>query len=116
MNFIEDTTSNVRWNTQDGLELYLDARHLSFGSGVASFMYSKKLRNTNNAYYDPFAKDAKWNIAEIGFVQKGNTRYYEWRLNLGEQFEVGKTIGIDLQVFDLDSDKSFSFTSWVAAK
>ena len=46
--FIEDTSDNVRWNTQDGLELYLDARHLPFGSGVASFMYSKKLRNTNN--------------------------------------------------------------------
>jgi CubicO group peptidase (beta-lactamase class C family) len=114
--FIQDTSDNVRWNTQDGLELYLDARHLPFGSGVASFMYSKKLRNTNNAYYDPFAKDAKWNIMEVAFVQKGNTRYYEWRINLGEQFVVGKTIGIDFQVFDLDSDKSFSFTSWGAGE
>ena len=79
--FIEDTTENVRWNTQDALELYLDARHLPSGSGVASFMYSKKLRNTNNAYYDPFAKNAKWNIAEVAMVRKGNTRYYEWRSN-----------------------------------
>lgn len=110
--FLEDTSANVRWNTQDGLEVYLDARHLPLGSGVASFMYSKNLRNTNNAYYDPFAKDAKWNIAEVGFVQQGHTRYYEWRLNLGDEFAVGKTIGIDFQVFDLDSDKSFSFTSW----
>ena len=54
--FIEDTSASVRWNTQDALELYLDARHLPFGSGVASFMYSKKLRNTNNAYYDPLPK------------------------------------------------------------
>src|SRR5262245_37728219 len=46
--FIQDTTENVRWNTQDGLELSLDARHLLSGSGVASFMYSLKLRNTNN--------------------------------------------------------------------
>lgn len=110
--FIEDTSANVRWNTQDGLELYLDARHLPFGSGVASFMYSKKLRNTNNAYYDPFAKNAKWNIVEVAFAKKGNTRYYEWRINLGDQFAVGKSIGIDFQVFDLDADKSFSFSSW----
>lgn len=53
--FFEDTSANVRWNTQDGLELSIDARHLLSGSGVASFMYSKKLRNTNNAFYDPFA-------------------------------------------------------------
>jgi CubicO group peptidase (beta-lactamase class C family) len=112
--FVEDTSANVRWNSQDGLELYLDARHLPFGSGVASFMYSTKLRNTNNAYYDPFAKNAKWDIMEVALVKKGTTRYYEWRINLGEQFAVGKSIGIDFQVFDLDKDKSFSFSSWGA--
>lgn len=110
--FIEDTSANAAWNTQDAMELYLDARHLPTGSGVASFYYSKKLLHTNNAYYDPFAKNAKWNIAEVAFVQKGNTRYYEWRLNLGEQLVVGKTIGLDLQVFDLDKDKSFSVAAW----
>ena len=111
-NFIEDTSGNVRWNTQDALELYLDARHLPFGSGVASFMYSKKLRNTNNAYYDPFAKSATWDMMEVALVRKGTTRYYEWRINLGDQFEIGKTIGLDFNVFDLDADKSFSFASW----
>jgi len=110
--FIEDTSENVRWNTQDALELYLDARHLPFGSGVASFMYSKKLRNTNNAYYDPFARNAKWNIIEVAMVKKGNTRYYEWRINLGNEFAVGKSIGLDFNAFDLDSDKSFSYSSW----
>ena len=63
--FIEDTSSDVRFNTQDGLELCLDARHLPGKSGVASFMYSKKLRNTNNAFYDPFAKAATWDIMEV---------------------------------------------------
>jgi len=114
--FIEDTSENVRWNTQDALELYLDARHLPFGSGVASFMYSKKLRNTNNAYYDPFARNAKWNIIEVAMVKKGNTRYYEWRINLGNEFAVGKSIGLDFNAFDLDSDKSFSYSSWGAGE
>ena len=66
--FIEDTSQNVRWNTQDGLELSIDARHLLSGSGVASFMYSKKLRNTNNAFYDPFAKNATWDIMEVAMA------------------------------------------------
>ncbi|WP_153799522.1 serine hydrolase [Foetidibacter luteolus] len=114
--FTEDTSANVRWNTQDGLELYLDAKHLPFGSGVASFMYSKKLRNTNNAYYDDFAKDAKWNIIEVAHTIQGNARLYEWRINLGNQFAVGKSIGLDFFVFDLDADKSFSFSSWGAGE
>jgi CubicO group peptidase (beta-lactamase class C family) len=110
--FIEDTTENVRFNTQDGLELCLDARHLASVSGVASFMYSKKLRNVNNAYYDPFARSASWEIMEVAVVRKGNVRLYEWRINLGEQMVVGKSIGIDFTIFDKDHDGSFSFAGW----
>ncbi|HTF28580.1 MAG TPA: serine hydrolase [Flavitalea sp.] len=110
--FVEDSSENVRWDTQDGLELSLDARHIPFGSGVASFMYSKKLKNTNNAFFDPFAKSASWNIMEVGFVRKGNLRYYEWRINLGDQLVVGKTIGLDFHLFDKDNDGSFTYNGW----
>ncbi|MBC7829155.1 MAG: serine hydrolase [Chitinophagaceae bacterium] len=110
--FIEDTSENVRFNTQDCLELCLDARHLTFGSGVASFMYSKKLRNINNAYFDPFARVAKWDIVEVAVVRKGNTRYYEWRISLGEHLTVGKSVGLDVNVFDKDADGSFTSSSW----
>jgi len=110
--FIEDTSENVRWNTQDGLELSIDARHLLTGSGVASFMYSKKLRNTNNAFYDPFAKNAGWDIMEVTMVRKGAIRFYEWRIALGNQFAVGKTVGLDFHVFDKDNDGSFSYSAW----
>jgi CubicO group peptidase (beta-lactamase class C family) len=110
--FIEDTSNNVAWNTQDGLELNLDARHLPFGSGVCSFMYSKKLRNINTAFYDPFSQKASWDIAEVGFVRKGNTRYYEWRIQLGDELVVGKSIGFDVMLFDKDKDGSFTFTGW----
>lgn len=110
--FMEDTTQNVRWNTQDGLELCLDARHLPFGSGVASFMYSKKLRNINNAFYDPFAKNASWDIMEVAMVQKGNVRFYEWRIMLGDQLTPGKSIGFDFLIFDKDTNESFTYTGW----
>ena len=110
--FIEDTSQNVRWNTQDGLELSIDARHLLRGSGVASFMYSKKLRNTNNAFYDPFAKNATWDIMEVAMVTRGNTRFYEWRIMLGDELAVGKSVGFDFHVFDKDHDGSFSYSAW----
>jgi Beta-lactamase/Carbohydrate family 9 binding domain-like len=111
-NFIEDTSSTVRWNTQDGLELSIDARHMLSGSGVASFMYSKKLRNTNNASYDPFAKNAGWDIMEVAMVVRGNTRFYEWRIALGNELVVGKSVGFDFHVFDKDIDGSFSYNAW----
>ncbi|MFI5131390.1 MAG: serine hydrolase [Chitinophagales bacterium] len=110
--FIEDTTQNVRFNTQDCLELCIDARHLRAGSGVASFMYSKKLRNTNNAFYDAFSRNASWDIMEVVVVRRGNMRFYEWRIMLGDEFAVGKSVGFDFQVFDKDNDGSFSFASW----
>lgn len=110
--FIEDTSANVQFNTQDCLELCLDARHLPFGSGVASFMYSKKLRNTNKALFDPFAKAAAWDMMEVAMKRKGNVRYYEWRINLGEQFVVGKTVGLDFQLFDKDANGNFAVHGW----
>jgi hypothetical protein len=65
-------------------------------------MYSKKLRNTNNAFYDPFAKNATWDIMEVGFVTKGNTRFYEWLILLADEMTAGKSIGFDFHVFDKD--------------
>jgi CubicO group peptidase (beta-lactamase class C family) len=110
--FLQDTTENVRWNTQDGLELSIDARHLLSGSGVASFMYSKKLRNINKAFYDPFANAASWDIMEVAMVQRGTTRFYEWRIQLGNELAVGKSVGFDFHVFDKDGDGTFSYSAW----
>jgi CubicO group peptidase (beta-lactamase class C family) len=110
--FIQDTSANVRFDSQDGLELCIDARHLASGSGVASFMYSEKLRNTNNSYYDPFARNASWKIMEVAIKKQGATRFYEWRIMLENEMVVGKSIGFDFMVFDKDKDGSFSFTGW----
>ena len=110
--FIEDTSEAVRFNTQDGLELCIDALHLREGSGVASFMYSKKLRNINKAAYDAFAGNASWDIMEVAMTHKSGMRYYEWKVKLGTELQVGKSIGLDFMVFDKDKDDSFSFTGW----
>lgn len=110
--FMEDTSENVRWNTQDGLEVSIDGRHLLSGSGVASFMYSKKLRNTNNAFYDPFASALNWDKVQVAMVRKGNIRYYEWRIQLGSELAVDKTLGFDFHVFDRDPDSTFTWSAW----
>lgn len=110
--FIEDTSNNVSWQSQDGLELCIDGYHARSGSGVASFMYSKKLRNINKANFDPFAKNASWEIMEVAMTRKGDTRYYEWKIRMGDHLQEGKTVGFDFLVFDKDNDGSFSFAGW----
>ena len=110
--FIEDTSANVRFDSQDCLELCLDGRHLSTGSGVASFMYSKKLKNTNQAKFDPFAAAANWSMMEVAMAQKEGVRYYEWKINLGPELKVGKSVGLDFNIFDKDPDGSFTIGAW----
>lgn len=110
--FIEDTSKKVRWNTQDGLEVSFDARHLFSGSGVVSYLYTKHLKYINNAFFDPFAGTASWDITEIAVTRQGSTRIYEWRIQLGKEMVVGKSVGFDFHVFDKDGDGSFSYSGW----
>jgi len=111
-NFLEDTTQNVKWDSQDGLELYIDARHLPTGSGVSSFMYSQKLRNINKSYYDHFSKNASWDMMEVVMTRNGSTRIYEWKINLGDELTVGRSVGLDAFCFDRDPDGTFSYAGW----
>lgn len=110
--FIEDTSASVAFNTQDCLEIGLDARHLPFGSGVAGFMYSKKLRNINNAPFDAFSKNANWDMMEVATSRNGNVRIIEWRMELKDHFAIGKTIGFDFSAFDKDSNGNFNIYGW----
>lgn len=110
--FVEDTSAAAAYNTQDCFELCLDGRHLPKGSGVASFMYSKKLKNINKAFYDPFASAASWDIMEVAQTINGKVRTYEWRIKMGSELAVGKSVGLDFQVFDRDADGSFTISGW----
>lgn len=110
--FIEDTSNAAAFNTQDCFELCLDARHLPKGSGVASFMYSKRLKNINKAFYDPFANAATWEIMEVAESINGKVRTYEWRIKMGSELSVGKSVGLDFQFFDKDADGTFTISGW----
>jgi CubicO group peptidase (beta-lactamase class C family) len=110
--FVEDTSKDVKWDSQDGLQVSIDARHLLSGSGVASFMYSNRLRTIDQAFYDPFANKATWDMMEVAVKRQGNTRIYEWRIRLGNELAVGKTVGFDFHVYDKDRDGSFSWSAW----
>lgn len=109
---VEDSSGNPQWNSQDGVELSIDAQHLPFGSGVASYLYTKSLKHINKAAFDPAANTASWDKVEVVILRKGNKTIYEYRIDLGDYLVVGKSLGIDFQVFDKDSDGSFSVLAW----
>ncbi len=49
---------------------------------------------------------------EVATIRKGNTRFIEWKIQLGEQFAIGRSVGLDFAVFDKDSNGNFSIYSW----
>ncbi|CAA9219682.1 MAG: hypothetical protein AVDCRST_MAG56-682 [uncultured Cytophagales bacterium] len=108
---VVDTTKSPAWNTQDCHELYVDARHLPFGSGVAAFMLSKTFRDTNKMLSDPVSAAYSWDNIEARTVRQGNLTTYEWRVDLGEHVYPGRSIGLDLNVFDKDND-GFKVIGW----
>lgn len=110
--YIIDTTKNRDWNTQDGHELYIDARHLPLGSGVASYMISKVYRNINKMVWDPVVAEAGWDHVEVVTHRQGIKIIYEWRVQLDDQLYPGRSIGVDHQVYDKDATGDFTFAAW----
>jgi len=110
--YIRDTTKNVAWNTQDGLEMDIDARHLPEGSGVTSYIFTKDFKNIYKSIWDPVGKEADWDKAEVIMKRQGNKITYEWRIGLQAQLKPGKTIGLDFQVFDKDATGPFTYIVW----
>jgi CubicO group peptidase (beta-lactamase class C family) len=108
---VVDTTKNPQWNTQDCHELYVDARHLPFGSGVASYMMSKTYQNINRMTWDSVAAAASWEEVDVKTERQGNRTTYEWRVGLAGHLSPGRSIGLDLNVFDKDKD-DFTVIAW----
>ncbi len=109
--YIRDSSKNVRWNTQDALEFYLDLRHSPVGSGLASYLISKDFKNINNTAWDPVAKTASWDQVEYIVRRQGHKTIYECRIVIGDQLVPGKSIGFDVQAFDKDSS-DFTINPW----
>jgi len=108
-----DTSKSVSWNTQDALAIYLDARHLTGGSGVAAYHYSETYKHIDSNKWDVAAGVASWEHAEVNMKRYGSKVVYEWKISMGEYIKPGGVIGFDLFAFDKDND-GFGWTGWGA--
>lgn len=109
--YVSDTTKRVSWNSQDALQLYLDVRHLVEGSGVTSFLYSESYKNIDSNKWDAATGLGGWDKVDVKMKREGAKRIYEWKLNLGEAIQPGRSIGFDMLVFDKDAD-GFGWNAW----
>ncbi|MEM7368666.1 MAG: serine hydrolase [Bacteroidota bacterium] len=107
--FMGNESEEAAWNTQDAHNLYVAANHTPNGSGVISHFYSKDFRRLaegmQHLHWDPLVRSANWENVEVEIRQNKEEIIYEWRIFLGDQLTVGRTIGFDYEVLDKDPEE-----------
>ena len=115
-NHMVSKDKSVVWNAQDTYMLYLDPKHSTKGSGVLLYklsQYNQRIADLSDSW-DPSVWNATMDNVTFAFKRQGNTSIYECQVKLGDQLQVGKTIGMDHLIADLDSDEPKGTRSYVA--
>lgn len=113
--FMGDNTDQAEWNTHDIHNLYVDPAH-TLTSGAISHLVSGDYRriaeNRPQESWDPQVRNASWDNLKVEIKQIGNKTIYEWSFYLGDQMEVGRSIGFDYEVMDKDPGESGFPSVW----
>ena len=113
---VVDSSDDRDWNTQDTYNLYVDRKHSPNGSGVNLFQFASNLKETADVTtsWDPQAAAFTWDQISIATTRTGTTTLYEVRVFLGEDLKIGKPVGIDHVLIDMDSDDDGTgkFIAW----
>lgn len=107
---------SAAWNAQDTYMLYMDAQHSTKGSGVLLYelsQHNQKMLDPSDSW-DPSVWNATMDNVTFAFKRQGNTSIYECQIKLGNQLQVGKTIGMDHLIADRDKSapKQVSYLAW----
>ncbi|WP_299523259.1 serine hydrolase [Winogradskyella sp.] len=118
-NHVVDNSENATWITQDSYALYVDYKHDWNGSGVNLFQFGESFKRDYDytASWDPEIKHFNWDNVTIKMSRNGSTSIYEVKIDLGDYFQLNKSIGIDHVLVDKDpedEDGTFTFISWGA--
>ena len=100
-----DGPGELKWDAQDGCDLYVDAAHLEGGSSVIQYArYGDRDRT--------FGPGETLEKAMKVAVKRADSRVvYEWRIEIGE-IQADRVIGFDVSVADKDKDGSFTWAAW----
>ncbi|MEO1011536.1 MAG: serine hydrolase [Bacteroidota bacterium] len=96
---------DIFWDSQDGLELYLDIEHQKGKSRITQYaVYG----NEQFVYGDK----GSWENVDIKKRTINGKITAEWRIQLNKKIAMGSAMGLDLVVIDKDKDNTFSWISW----
>lgn len=114
---IVDQSSNSNYQNQDSHLVYLDTKHSKNGSGVAFFASSYNALHlvNNNLSWDPDVQKMNLNIIDHAVGRNGNITTYEWKIFIGDELQINRTIGLDHAVLDMDEgdlDRKYSYAYW----
>ncbi|MGI9550409.1 MAG: serine hydrolase, partial [Aurantibacter sp.] len=99
-----DTTGNSNWDTQDGLELYLNQKNEWAGSPITQYSEYGENRHT-------FGEKDSWKNIEMKKQATDKGKTVEWKISLDQKIKTGSSLGLDLVAIDKDDD-SFTWISW----
>ncbi len=98
---------------QDAHWLFLDVKHELKGSGVAFYALSENSLNLMFSKYgwDKDVRNENLNGIHHAVNRDQDVTTYEWKIFLGDELYVNRTIGMDHEIVDVDND-GFSLMSW----
>lgn len=102
---------------QDQCLLYLDKAHHPKGSGVNVYSFNEFFKDIDDASksWDPSIKDATWDDVTTAVKRDNNTTTYEIEIKFDENLIPGRTIGLDIMIYDNDikgDDSEVTRVSW----
>ncbi len=106
---------NPVYNLHDLHVLYIDPEHTREGSGVIAYELSednRKIVHQEDMPWYPQVKNASWDNVTYKIARKDDRTIYEWKIVLGEQLKIGRSIGFDYCIFDKDPDQGSVSMIW----
>jgi CubicO group peptidase (beta-lactamase class C family) len=92
------------WSQQDSVILYIDTTHSIKGSAAQLFttIGQRSFTNDSQNSWDPKAKDLNPGIVEVASRRLKNKTTYEWKVKVGSEYAINKTLGLDFLIADQD--------------
>ncbi len=111
---LDPVAGQTQWNAQDGCELYIDSEHRPEGSPLAQYTRYGDSLNAYGSNVGIRGVDLKVGHPK---TNKNNAdpqsgRCYEWRIDLPDGVQPGRSLGMDVALLDKDGDGSFTWLTW----
>ena len=107
--------THLAFDQQDACVVHFDSTHSPRGSGSVTYAASGRLRALAgiDGAWDPKVEASSWDDATCAVSRSGTTTTYEFLLRANDDLVPLKSLGFDIELFDLDDSDQADETSWL---